>query len=501
MRLFYTWIAIIGLVLNCFATTTYNEFYSLAGGSNLNAGSTTATAAVYTAVNGNWSAVTGAYIPTDGSTPASTVSAGMWASVYVDGATVGVYIGQVTTVAAGVNGQITVSLTAGAGAAPTTSATARSIKIGGAHLGPNAASGFPFTLANLLRLTNSSVDRPRFNLKNDQEYKITAAISCSANGPFVIEGYTTTPGDGGRAQISGNTAAAAFVPLSFAGNFVHLKSLILSSNGNSSTASAGLIVNGNQQIVEQVVINNMRGSGFFFQGAGQTAFECEAYSNGVANAALEYGFRVNGGSSTLLKRCVSHYNRPSSVGGFLITSSAILDTCIADSNGTNGITLGAGVIAANVTQTEVYNNGGSGIEIKGSAGTDAGLIFIENCNFVKNVLWGINIFPFSSNRVGVVQYCGFGSGSQANGSGTVATTGWGAVSIRDSTFVTYASGVTPWVAPTTGDFRINNAQAWNTGRGAFVETQGGYSGTVGYPDIGAADHLDVTNATSSVFSQ
>jgi hypothetical protein len=52
--------------------------------------------------------------------------------------------------------------------------------------------------------------------------------------------------------------------------------------------------------------------------------------------------------------------------------------------------------------------------------------------------------------------------------------------------VTYATDVTPWVDPTNGDFRINLAAAKGTGRGTFTQTASSYAGTVGYPDIGAA---------------
>src|SRR4051812_29003552 len=113
----------------------FTEFYCQTTGSNVNAGSTTNNSAAYTATNGNWDG-TSLYVPTDGSTPASSVNVGDFASVYIDGATLAVYVARVTVVAAGVNGTITLSTTAVAGTAPTSSATARTIKVGGAWAGP-----------------------------------------------------------------------------------------------------------------------------------------------------------------------------------------------------------------------------------------------------------------------------------------------------------------------------------------------------------------------------
>ena len=61
--------------------------------------------------------------------------------------------------------------------------------------------------------------------------------------------------------------------------------------------------------------------------------------------------------------------------------------------------------------------------------------------------------------------------------------------------IIYPVDVTPWVAPDTGDFRISLSQAKNAGRGFWLQT-GAYSGTVGYPDIGAAQHIDNTSSSS-----
>ncbi len=78
--------------------------------------------------------------------------------------------------------------------------------------------------------------------------------------------------------------------------------------------------------------------------------------------------------------------------------------------------------------------------------------------------------------------CGYGAGTQANTSG--ATNGTGDLDVGGA--VTYASDATPWADPANGDFRISLAAAKGAGRGAFTQTAASYAGTVGYPDIGAA---------------
>ena len=166
----------------------FTEFYCQTTGSNLNAGSSTADAALFTFTNGNWDATTGIFIAIGADLSAITV--GMFASVYIDGASVGVFVGVITEVDDALD-TITVSLSAKSGTAPTTSATGRSIKVGGAWKGPNAAEAFPFNFVQNT-LTDSSSNPLRVNFKNGDTYSITAAITQANAGPIVYQGYTTT---------------------------------------------------------------------------------------------------------------------------------------------------------------------------------------------------------------------------------------------------------------------------------------------------------------------
>src|SRR6267142_3023303 len=189
----------------------FTEFYCTSTGSNLNAGSTTDNAAIYTSTNGAWSTVTNTFTPADGSNPVTSgVSAGMFVSIFLDAASVAVYIARITSVTGTVNAAIAVSTTVIYGTAPTTAASGITIKVGGAWLGPNGATTFPFGLSGTIgALVNSSSYQPRVNVKNDQTYTMTAALPFTTLGAAVMQGYTTAPGDLGKANFTSNLTTAS----------------------------------------------------------------------------------------------------------------------------------------------------------------------------------------------------------------------------------------------------------------------------------------------------
>jgi hypothetical protein len=463
---------------------SYTEFFADASGggaSNMNGGGINGggiptAAAAYTSTNGNWSTVTNIFTPTDGSTPANSVNVGDFASVYIDGATTPVYLARVTAVAAGANGGITLSSTAKSGTAPTTSANTRSIKVGGVWLGPNGTKQHPFDLITT-SLTNSAGDIPRVNFKTGTNYAVTAGITQSGSGPLVFQGYTTSAGDGGRAVIDGGTSGASYIVLILSGgNGTTLADFIVQHNG-ATGSQAGLSLQATLCFVRNVIVNNVVGDGFVVQSnTGNVLIECEAYACNTSNTASKAGFDVTIQATTLI-RCYAHDNTGSNSIGFRVNARGIsLIQCIADTNGSHGIAFTGGNLLMNVVNCDLYNNTGDGINI----GTATELVYIENCNFIKNGGYGIN--ASGAGGYGLIFNCGYGSGSQVNTSGTTHTLG----GIAESGAVTYASGVTPWNAPVTGDFTITLAAANGAGRGAFTETDGTNTGTVGKPDIGAA---------------
>lgn len=496
------WLILIFLcmALTVDAATTYTEFYcdnSIAS-SNVFAGSTTSATPAYSSFAGNWDG-TSVYTPTDNTTPANSVNVGDWASVYADGAVVAVYVARVLTVAAGVNGAITLSTTAIAGTSPSSSANARTIRVGGCWHGPGtrdilggqggSTNYFPFDFA-VQTLTNTAVLPPRVNFKAGTTYAITNAITHSKSGPLTFSGYTSSPGDGGRATIDGGTAVAYYIILTVSGNENILQDFIFSNNGGSGSAASGISLSG-RTIVYRCVAHNIRQSGFASTSAC-SFIEDEAYLCNQANAASSAGF-TTGGSGNMFERCISHDNSGSNASGYQWGGGNYLYFCIADSNGGNGVTFSSGSTGGSIIYGSDFYNNGNGISL-GQTAVQA--ITIENCNFIKQS--GSGITGASAPRGGYIINCGFGTGSQANNTADVGPLVAGLNVINS---ISYASGVTPWVDPANGDFRINLTAAKAAGRGAFTETQAAYAGTVGFPDVGAAQSASTNGGFGATFAQ
>src|SRR6185436_281080 len=97
---------------------------------------------------------------------------------------------------------ITVSLTVKAGTPPVDGTSNTSCRVGGAWQGPNLLIDHPWGFM-VTALNDGTNLIPRVNFKNNATYAITGAIShvTGDTGPLIFRGYTTTPGDGGRAKI------------------------------------------------------------------------------------------------------------------------------------------------------------------------------------------------------------------------------------------------------------------------------------------------------------
>lgn len=461
----------------------FTEFYCDAtNGSNLNSGSDAGTS-VYTSTNGGWNSGTGVFTPTDGSNPATAspgVTVGQFASVYIDGATVGVFVGRVTNVTNAVNGTITVSTTAKFGTAPGTSASGRTIKVGGCWKGPNAAEFFPFNVSGVGGAVNSSSDQVCVNMKNNSSYSVTSAATFSSLAGVRIQGYSSSVRDGGKAILTSNVTGS--VNFSISGGLGLWVDLIFVSTGGSGSAncvSSGA-TNGNTFL--RCVAHGSRGTGFATTAGLVSYHECEAYDNNKSNTSALAGFATSSTAGSYYNYCYSHDNTGSNSAGFYDSSANSTTTysnCIADTNGGIGIAF-AGSGAKLVLNSDFYNNTSDGIN--SGMTQNASSLVIQNCNFIKNGGKGINVTVNSSS--GMVANNGYGSGTQANGSADSLK------SLYDfGTSVTYASGVTPWVDPANEDFNINLAAANFAGRAAFVQTDGTSSVTTGHPDIGAAQSL------------
>lgn len=170
----------------------FTEFYIQTTGSNVNAGNTNADAASVTQTNGGWDSGTGVFTAASG-TPFSAVVAGTdWASIYNDGGTLCVFHGRVSAVGGG-GASITIDATVRHGSAPSTGATGKSCKIGGAW-----ADLLPFHTGGVLAGATAAVSM-RFNWKagtyaNTSNNRAISVAPGSATR-VVHRGYNTTAGD------------------------------------------------------------------------------------------------------------------------------------------------------------------------------------------------------------------------------------------------------------------------------------------------------------------
>lgn len=458
----------------------FTEFCVRNGGSNLNAGTRTGnstepgTSADFTYASGTWVSSTGVFTVASGNPSTDGVAVGDFASVYSDGATVTTLVGRVTAVS---STTITVSTTAKSGT--TTDGTSnRTLKIGGAWAGPSGSVKFPFSFITS-SLTDSSSNSPRVNLKNTVTYSITGALGPGTSQVW-WEGYGSTYGDGSRATIDGGSSGSSYYLYdASSGGGTVLKNLIWKNNGASG--SMGLVGLYSGSLAIGCVFSNSRGEGLFL--SSSHAIECEVYSCGAANVTGG-GIYVAGAGT--LTRCIVSGCTGSNISGVYLTTSngARLSNCVLTGCGA-GVNVASGSNGAVVIDScDIYNSTADGIK---AATSTMLLLDISSCNFVKNGAYGINLS--GGKRFGRITKCGFGTGSQANSSGNTNALD----NAAESGSVSYASGVTPWQDPANGDFRVALTAAKNSGNGTFTQSQSGQSGTVGYPDIGAAQHYETAS--------
>lgn len=459
----------------------YTEFYcDTASGTDVNGGSDSGSPSMSdTAGTGGWVSTTNIYtsVATNGA-----VAVGQWLSIYT-GSTF-TYAARITAVSGGSGSAwvITVSGTAIIGSKPGTASNFKA-QVGGAWKGPNGATiTGGYTLVTTAS-TNAAGSLPRVNYKTSGTYSISASYALS-NGGVTHEGFTTAAGDQGQATIDASTNVIDIVTLS---GSVALANLIVQNNGTTGTKAA-INIGAVNPALFRVVCNTVRGPGVLLAPSNTAGFfeECEFYGCNSSNTVNSGGVVLAGaGAGTAdFINCVFHDNAGSNNNGVVFTTAtspayASFVSCIFDTNGSDGVLFGASVTEARFVSCDFYNNGRDGVELLSIHS------LFRNCNFVKNGRYGVEIAT-SPTRNAFFRNCGFGSGTQANSSGTISSS----LASQEIGSITYVSGVTPWVDPANGDFRINLAAAKGTGRGGYTETAASYTGTVGYPDIGAAQHAD-----------
>jgi hypothetical protein len=445
----------------------FTEFYCQSGGSNLNAGSTTDNVAPYSFTAGTW--VQATRVLTVGSTTGVTV--GMWISIYTSGATATTYIARITAVT---GTTITTDSSAKMGSAPVNGTY--DAKVGGACRGLTGTAKVPFNLIGS-NAVNSSGDPPRLNIKNDVTYAPTSLTSLVAfensNRAVRFQGYSTTPGDGGIAIIDGGTSGASYSIFQATDSTAayELADLEIKNNG-ATNAVDGLIFTNGAVSFERCIIHDFRGRGI--STANAILIECEVYGCNQSNTSNYGGVVIGSGGVAVLDRCTIHDNTGSNTSGVYSSGHIFLNDCIIDSNGKHGVQSINNTLTV-IKNSVFYNNTNDGFAITGTSGFFR--VLIENSDFFKNGGYGINVSTVTGSVLGNINYCRYGSGTQANTSGQVTIPR----GISQLNAVTYTSNLTPYNDPANGDFTCTDFQE---GRASWTNTQSGYGDTVGFSYIG-----------------
>src|SRR5215204_843904 len=269
----------------------YQEFYMDPAGSNLNAGSTSAAAASVTDLNGGWSTATNIFTASAG-TPFSGVVAGEWASIYIDGAAIGVFTGRVTVVGGG-GATITISTTERIGTPPVTSATTRTCKIGGAW------ASFQVMTSSFFGTSTTAGISTRINVKA-ATYANAAARSSNHSGttvfPVCWRGYNTVIGD-----IDTNTALAKpLVTFSVGSLSLGVHNIWQQIDITCAVNGIALTMSTTSKIIRSVIINTNAGAnGRALSGTSILAFECYFKATTTATSCI-----VQSSGITILVGCI-----------------------------------------------------------------------------------------------------------------------------------------------------------------------------------------------------
>lgn len=458
----------------------YTNICCRSGGSNLNAGTRTGdttepgTSADLTYAAGAWVNATRVFTVASGDPVADGVAVDDYAALDTGGATAA-YIARVSA-----RTTTTITLVAtGMGTNPGDGTY--TLRIGGALAGPSGTTTFPLnsTLTGT-GLLDAAGDGVRVNLKNDQTYSMTAGIT-TATGPSLVQGYSSSYGDGGRAVIDGGTSGASYVLLTTGINTAYAD-LVIQNNGATGSANGVSVAAITRVKFNRCCVNSFRGSGIAVTTGDLVFVEGEAYACNQSNTANLAAITVTTGSLAVARSFI-HDNAGSNTSGVFSNSTGgaaiVVLLTVFDTNGGVGVKLtGAG--SCTVYGCVFYNNTGSGVNISNAMPT-----VVENSVFALNAAYGVEGSTAGVSKQVVVTNCAFYSNTSGQTNNLASEQVTGSVTLSGDPFVDAANG----------DFDLNNtagagAACRGAGAGTFTQTAASYTGTLGYPDIGASQHQD-----------
>lgn len=139
--------------------------------------------------------------------------------------------------------------------------------------------------------------------------------------PVTLEGYTTTPGDGGRFTIDGGGVAQDGIIVKSSVAFWHLKNIHITDCTRQGIRG---VLGGSEILYENVECDNCLDG--FNCNNNQLFINCSSHDNS------SYGFNV--GDTCAFSGCLANNNTDT---GFRLNGGGTIISCVAKGNGINGI--------------------------------------------------------------------------------------------------------------------------------------------------------------------
>ncbi len=334
--------------------------------------------------------------------------------------------------------------------------------------------------ATLGKAASVAIYGDKVNVKASGTYTITSGVTFDStdsvpnSAPLLVEGYTTTPGDGGQVTVSTSNAITMLTANSGAAN-IRFANFILDGTDNAligvvgaNTGRGGSLwntlikrcctkgVSTNAMALRLVRVTDMKSGATCAFDVGQVAVAdcCIADTNPC------HGWSMGGNNTSVqLHNCIAAANKGGSYIGFNMDGALENSVC-------------EGLVA--------YDNGSHGFAGNGTYQA----VHITNSVFALNGGYGL-ILNYSQQLQADFDYNAFGTGGQVNTSGarSNATAGTNDTTFSGDPFANYAG-----LASATGILDalacfLPNATA---SAGAALRA----AGSPQYRDIGAVQHQD-----------
>lgn len=460
------------------------EFYvdnAHASASNMNGGSSSG-APLLSFTNGNWNSSTRVFTATGATLTSDMI--GHYANVYADGSTTPAYLARVAAID-NTTKTVTLDATAKYGSAPSTSTTARTIKIGGVWAGMSGTTTFPFSMTNsFAACTNANGDVVRINIKGGTTYATTTQISNAFNYGVVVEGYESTVGDLGLAKIeyTGSSASGTVLHLQNSTNscVYIIKSLWISMVATGSPTSTMGIRDqaaSGSVLIENCRIENIPNYGIYASsgtnGSTCTIRGCEFIGNGSAGGSANCDIQCRAGGMTVVDRCAFHHPHASSPASvYAVGTARITESVFADCDSTKCVVAGGALVAISKC---VFSNCSTALDVT-SASNKPG-ICVDSCVFdsITNI-YNNSASVLTAQKAYIATNNGYWNCTTKNNTGS-------ATYLIESGDVDFVHS--PLVDAENGDFTIRSSQGRGTQRGHLLLKSSDYSkGTSRWVDLG-----------------